>query len=275
MAKISAAEVSKLRKLTGAGMMDCKKALVEADGDFDKAQEIIRERGQAIANKRSDREATEGAVIAKTTEDHKTGIVVCLNCETDFVAKNEDFVAFAHKIADIALEKNPANLEELKNLEVEGGTMEEMITRQSGVTGEKVEIGYFDKLEAAYVDCYIHMGNKIGTIVATNKIAESEVVRNVAMQVAAMNPVAVDESRVPQDVKDKEFEIGRQQAMNEGKPEAILDKIATGKVNKWMKENTLLNQAFVRDNKVTVQQYLQQDDKELTVVDFKRWSLAE
>lgn len=275
MAKISAAEVSKLRKLTGAGMMDCKKALVEAEGDFDKAQEIIRERGQAIANKRSDREATEGAVIAKTTEDHKTGVVVCLNCETDFVAKNEEFVAFAHKIADIALEKNPANLEELKKLEVEGGTMEEMITRQSGVTGEKVEIGFFDKLEAAFVDAYIHMGNKIGTIVATNKTAESEVVRNVAMQVAAMNPVAVDETRVPQDIKDKEFEIGRQQAMNEGKPEAILDKIATGKVNKWMKENTLLNQAFVRDNKMTIQQYLQQDDKELTVVDFKRWSLAE
>lgn len=275
MAKISAAEVSKLRKLTGAGMMDCKKALVEAEGDFDKAQEIIRERGQAIANKRSDREATEGAVIAKTTEDHKTGVVVCLNCETDFVAKNEEFVAFAHKIADIALEKNPANLEELKKLEVEGGTMEEMITRQSGVTGEKVEIGFFDKLEAAFVDSYIHMGNKIGTIVATNKTAESEVVRNVAMQVAAMNPVAVDETRVPQDIKDKEFEIGRQQAMNEGKPEAILDKIATGKVNKWMKENTLLNQAFVRDNKMTIQQYLQQDDKELTVVDFKRWSLAE
>ncbi len=275
MAKITAAEVSKLRKLTGAGMMDCKKALVEADGDFEKAQKIIRERGQAIANKRSDREATEGAVIATTTEDNKFGVVVCLNCETDFVAKNDDFVSFAHKIADIALDKKPENLEALKAIEVEDGTLEEMIIRQSGVTGEKVDLSYYEKLEAPYVDAYIHMGNKIGTIVATNKAADSEVVRNVAMQVAAMNPIAVDESRVPQNVKDKEFEIGRQQALNEGKPEAILDKIATGKVNKYMKENTLLNQAFVRDNKVTIKQYLQQQDKDLTVVEFKRWALAE
>jgi len=275
MAKITAAEVSKLRKITGAGMMDCKKALVEADGDFEKAQEIIRERGQAIANKRSDREATEGAVIAKTTEDHKFGVVVCLNCETDFVAKNDDFVSFAHKIADIALDKKPENIDALKAIEINGETLEEMIVRQSGVTGEKVELGFYDKLEAPYVDAYIHMGNKIGTIVATNQTADSEVVRNVAMQVAAMNPIAVDESRVSQDVKDKEFEIGRQQALNEGKPEAIVDKIATGKVGKFMKENTLLNQAFVRDNKMTIQQYLQQQDKGLTVVEFKRWALTE
>lgn len=275
MAKITAAEVSKLRKITGAGMMDCKKALVEADGDFEKAQEIIRERGQAIANKRSDREATEGAVIAKTTEDHKFGVVVCLNCETDFVAKNDDFVNFAHKITDIAIDKKPENIDALKAVEVEGGTLEEMIVRQSGVTGEKVDLSFYEKLEAPYVDAYIHMGNKIGTIVATNQIADSEVVRNVAMQVAAMNPIAVDESRVSQEVKDKEFEIGRQQAVNEGKPEAIIDKIATGKLGKFMKENTLLNQPFVRDNKVTIKQYLQQQDKDLTVVEFKRLSLTE
>ncbi|MDA3912199.1 MAG: translation elongation factor Ts [Bacteroidales bacterium] len=275
MAKITAAEVSKLRKITGAGMMDCKKALVEAEGDFDKAQEIIRERGQAIANKRSDREATEGAVIAKTTDDHKFGVVVCLNCETDFVAKNDDFVGFAHKIADIALDKKAKNLDALKAVEVEGGTLEEMIVRQSGVTGEKVDLSFYENLEAPYVDAYIHMGNKIGTIVATNKTADSEVVRNVAMQVAAMNPIAVDESSVSQEVKDKEFEIGRQQALNEGKPEAIVDKIATGKVGKFMKENTLLNQAFVRDNKVTIKQYLQQQEKDLTVVEFRRWALAE
>ncbi|MEA1872942.1 MAG: translation elongation factor Ts [Bacteroidota bacterium] len=275
MAKITAAEVSKLRKITGAGMMDCKKALVEADGDFEKAQEIIRERGQAIANKRSDREATEGAVIAKTTEDHKFGVVVCLNCETDFVAKNDDFVNFAHKITDIAIDKKPENIDALKAVEVEGGTLEEMIVRQSGVTGEKVDLSFYEKLEAPYVDAYIHMGNKIGTIVATNQTADSEVVRNVAMQVAAMNPIAVDESRVSQEVKDKEFEIGRQQAVNEGKPEAIIDKIATGKLGKFMKENTLLNQPFVRDNKVTIKQYLQQQDKDLTVVEFKRLSLTE
>lgn len=275
MTKISAAEVSKLRKITGAGMMDCKKALTEAEGDFEKAQEIIRERGQAIANKRSDREATEGAVIAKTSADHTLGVVVCLNCETDFVAKNEEFVAFAHKIADIALDKRPENIDALKAVEIEGGSLEDMITRQSGVTGEKVELSYYEKLESAYVDSYIHMGNKIGTIVAANKIAESSVIRNVAMQVAAMNPIAVDETRVPQEIKDKEFEIGRQQAINEGKPEAILDKIAQGKVEKFMKENTLLSQAFVRDNKLKIQDYLQQQDKDLTVVDFKRWSLAD
>jgi elongation factor Ts len=275
MANISASEVSKLRKLTGAGMMDCKKALTEADGDFEKAKEIIRERGQAIANKRSDREATEGAVIAKTSADHKFGVVVCLNCETDFVAKNEDFVQFAHKIADIAIENKPANLEGLKAITVEGETLEELILRQSGITGEKVDLSYYEKIEAPFIDSYIHMGNKIGTLVAVNKTASSEVVRNVAMQVAAMNPIAVDESKVPQDIKEKEFEIGRQQALNEGKPEAIVNKIAEGKVMKFMKENTLLNQAFVRDNKVTIQEYLKQEDKELTVEDFKRWSLAD
>lgn len=275
MAKISAAEVGKLRKLTGAGMMDCKKALTEADGDFEKAKELVRERGLAIANKRSEREASEGAVIAKTTEDHKLGVVICLNCETDFVAKNEGFVSFAHKIADIALETKPANREELLATSVEGGSLEEMIIRQSGVTGEKVELSYFDKLESPYVDSYIHMGNKIGTIVAMNKETESEIVRNVAMQVAAMRPVAVDENRVPQEVMDKEFEIGRQQAINDGKPEAIIDKIAKGKVGKFLKENTLLNQMFVRDSKISISDYLKQSDKDLTVNDFKRCALVD
>jgi elongation factor Ts len=275
MAKISAAEVGKLRKLTGAGMMDCKKALTEADGDFEEAKILVRERGLAIANKRSEREASEGAVIAITTEDHKLGVVICLNCETDFVAKNEEFVSFAHKIADIALETKPANLVELLATTVEGGSLEEMIIRQSGVTGEKVQLSYFDKLEAPYVDSYIHMGNKIGTIVAMNKETESEIVRNVAMQVAAMNPVAVDESRVSKEILDKEFEIGRQQAINDGKPEAIVDKIAQGKVGKFLKENTLLNQMFVRDNKITINDYLKQSDKDLTVSDFKRWALAD
>ncbi|MFO7790937.1 MAG: translation elongation factor Ts [Bacteroidota bacterium] len=274
MAKISASEVAKLRKMTGAGMMDCKKALTEAGGDFDKAQEIIRERGQSIANKRADREATEGAVIAKTSEDNKTGVIICLNSETDFVAKNDDFVKFAHKIADLALAKKPANLDELLKLELENKPLTDQIKNMSGITGEKVELGYYDIIEDAFVVAYIHMNNKIGTLVSTNKEADYEVVKNVAMQAAAMNPIAVDKGDVPQDVIDKEMEIGRQQARNEGKPDKIIDKIATGKVGKFIKENTLLNQAFVRDNKITVQQYLKQQDNELTVTNFKRWSLS-
>jgi elongation factor Ts len=274
MAKISASDVAKLRKITGAGMMDCKKALTEADGDFEKAKEVIRERGQAIANKRSEREASEGAVIAKTTDDAKTGVVVCLNCETDFVAKNDDFVSFAHKLTDLALEKKPKTQDELLQLEMDGKPVADQVKNMSGITGEKVEVGYYDIIEAPYIVAYIHMNNKIGTLVATNKEGDKEAVKNVAMQVAAMNPIAVDKDSVPQDVIDKEKEIGRQQALNEGKPEKIIDKIAMGKVGKFLKENTLLNQAFVRDNKVSVQEYLKQQDNDLTVTEFKRWSLS-
>ncbi|MFO7878509.1 MAG: translation elongation factor Ts [Bacteroidota bacterium] len=274
MAKISASDVAKLRKITGAGMMDCKKALTEADGDFEKAKEVIRERGQAIANKRSEREATEGAVIAKTSDDAKTGVIVCLNCETDFVAKNEDFVKFAHQLADLALEKKPKNQDELNELELDGKKVIDQVKNMSGVTGEKVEIGYYDILEAPYVAAYIHMNNKIGTIVAANQKADHEVIKNVAMQVAAMNPIAVDKDRVSQEIIEKEKEIGRQQALNEGKPENIVDKIAMGKVGKFLKENTLLNQPFVRDNKKTITEYLKEYDNGLTIEEFKRWSLS-
>jgi elongation factor Ts len=273
MAKISASEVAKLRKITGAGMMDCKKALTEADGDFDKAQEIIREKGQSIANKRADRDATEGAVIAKTSDDNKTGVIICLNSETDFVAKNNDFVAFAHKIADLALDKKPNNIDELLALELDGKPLSDQIKNMSGITGEKIVLNYYSIIQDAYVAAYIHMNNKIATLVSTNTEADHEVVKNVAMQVAAMNPVAIDKDDVPQEVIDKEMEIGRQQARNEGNPEKIIDKIATGKVGKYIKENTLLNQAFVRDNKISIQEYLKQHDKSLTVTKFERWSL--
>lgn len=274
MANISASEISKLRKITGAGIMNCKKALIEADGDFENAKEIIRERGQAIAKKRSEREATEGAVIARTSDDNKKGVIICLNSETDFVAKNEDFINLANKIADIALKEMPENLEELKNLEIDGKSVQKNVEETSGITGEKVELSYYDKLEDEFIVGYIHMNNSIGTIVAANKETDNEVIKNVAMQVAAMNPVAVDKDGVPQDVIDKEMEIGREQAKNEGKPENIIDKIATGKVNKYVKENTLLTQPFVRDNKKSINDYLKENDKDLTVTGFKRWSLA-
>ncbi|MEA3447487.1 MAG: translation elongation factor Ts [Bacteroidota bacterium] len=274
MTKISASDVAKLRKKTGAGMMNCKKALTEADGNYDKAQEIIREKGQSIADKRADRETSEGAVIAKTTDDHKTGVIICLNSETDFVAKNDDFVSFAHKIADLALGKKPENIDKLKTLELDGKPLADQIKNMSGITGEKIELGYYDIIQGEYVVPYIHMNNKIGTLVSTNVETDPDVVKNVAMQVAAMSPVAIDKDEVPQDVIDREMEIGRQQAKNEGKPEQIIDKIATGKVGKFIKENTLLNQPFTQNNKITVKEYLQQENKSLTVTNFKRWSLS-
>ncbi|MGC9331223.1 MAG: translation elongation factor Ts [Bacteroidales bacterium] len=274
MTKISASDVAKLRKITGAGIMDCKIALTEADGNFDKAQVIVREKGLSIANKHADREATEGAVIAKTTDDHKTGVIICLNSETDFVAKNNDFVSFAHKIADLALDKKPESSDELKNLELDGKPLSEQIQTMSGITGEKIELSYYDIIQGEYVVSYIHMNNKIGTLVSTNIKAGKEVVKNVAMQVAAMNPIAIDKDDVPQDIIDREMEIGRQQAKNEGKPEQIIDTIAAGKVKKFIKENTLLNQPFTQNNKITVKEYLQQENKSLTITKFKRWTLS-
>ncbi len=275
MTKISAADVSKLRKITGAGMMDCKKALTEAEGDFERARELIREKGLAIANKRADREATEGAVLAKSSEDKKTGVIVCLNCETDFVAKNEDFVALANKITDIALEKLPENLDALKAVENDGLTLEALTIERSGVTGEKIEISYYEKVSAEYISTYIHMGNKLATIVGFNKEVDEKTGLDIAMQITAMNPVAIDEKSVPQEVIEQELKIGREQARNEGKPEDLVERIAMGKLQKFYKENTLLNQDFVvSDDKQSVKQYLQVKDKELTITDFRRYGLT-
>lgn len=275
MTKITAADVSKLRQITGAGMMDCKKALMDAEGDFERAKELIREKGLAIANKRADREASEGAVLAKTSVDKKTGVIITLNCETDFVAKNEDFVSLANKVLDIALQNLPANLEELKNIATDGVKLEDLIIERSGVTGEKVNISYYDKVNAEFVSSYIHMGNKLATIVGFNKPVEDKTGLDIAMQITAMNPVAIDEKSVSQEVIDQELKIGREQAKNEGKPEELLDKIAQGKLQKFYKENTLLNQDFVvSEEKMSVKHYLQNIDKELVVTDFKRFGLS-
>jgi len=274
MAEIKAADVAKLRKMTGAGMMDCKKALQEADGNFDKATVIIRKKGQAVANKRADREATEGVVLAKASGDGTKGFIIVLNCETDFVAKNDDFIKFAESILDLALENQPANLEELNALSLSSKTVSDAVTEQIGIIGEKLELSFYNKIDAAQVTAYIHPGNNLATIIGLNQAVSNEQVgKDVAMQVAAMSPVALDKDDVPQDIQDKEIEIGKEQARKEGKPEAILEKIATGKLNKFFKENTLLNQDFVKQNKKSVKQYLQEIDKELTVTGFIRFGL--
>lgn len=273
MAQISAADVGKLRKATGAGMMDCKKALQEADGDFEKAVVLIRKKGQAIANKRADREASEGAVLAGVNSDATLGAVLALNCETDFVAKNEDFVKLAKQILDKALETNAADLDALKATNLDAKSVADTIVEQMGVIGEKVELAYFEKIEAAQVVPYIHPGNKLATLVGFNKTTEEQIAKDIAMQVAAMNPVAVDKSDVPAEVAEKEKEIGREQAIRDGKPENLVDRIAEGKLAKFYKENTLLNQDFTKDSKKSVLQYLQDSDKELTVTAFKRYTL--
>ncbi len=273
MAQITAADVSKLRKTTGAGMMDCKKALEEADGNFDKAIEIIRKKGQAIANKRADRDASEGVVLAKVTGDATQGVMIVLNCETDFVAKNENFIEFATSILDTALAEKPADLDALKQLKLGDKTVAEKVIEQIGVIGEKLDLAYYDKIEAAQVIPYIHPGNKLATLVGLNIAVDLQVGKDIAMQIAAMSPVAIDKADVPADVIEKEKEIGKEQARREGKPENMLDKIAEGKVNKFFKESTLLNQDFTKDNKLSVRQYLQNTDKELTVTEFKRYSL--
>jgi elongation factor Ts len=271
---ITAADVSKLRKMTGAGMMDCKKALQETDGDFDKAVEEIRKKGMAVANKRADREAAEGVVLSKVTDDAKKGALVVLNCETDFVAKNESFVALTRSILNLGLSKGAKSLAELNELELDGVAVKDVVTEQIGVIGEKLELAYFEVIEAEKVVAYIHPGNKLATLVGFNKAGiEDQMAKDVAMQVAAMSPVAIDKDSVPQDVIEKELEIGKEMARNEGKPEEMLDKIAQGRLGKFFKESTLLQQAFVKDNKMSIQQYLQSADKELTVTAFERYSL--
>lgn len=273
---ITAADVMKLRKATGAGMMDCKKALTDADGDFDRAVEIIREKGKLVASKRSDREASEGVALAKVSDDNKFGAIVVLNCETDFVAKNEDFVKKTASFADAAITGKPADLEGLKSLDVDGRTVADHVTEQTGVIGEKIELGHFARVEAEYVVAYIHPGNKLATLVGFNKTGfDAQVAKDIAMQVAAMNPVAVDKNAVSQEIIDKELEIAKEKFRQEGKPEAMLDKIAQGSLNKFFKESTLLNQAFVKDSKQTVKDYLSLVDKELTVTAFQRFALSE
>ncbi|HAC22884.1 MAG: translation elongation factor Ts [Tannerellaceae bacterium] len=269
---VTMADITKLRKMTGAGMMDCKNALNEANGDFDAAMEIIRKKGQAIAAKRSDREASEGCVLAASNGDFAA--IVALKCETDFVAKNGDFVALAQSILDAAMANRPTSTEALLALEVNGQVISSLITDRIGVTGEKMEIGFYEFVNAATTVAYIHPGNMLATIVGFNQEGvESQVARDVAMQVAAMNPVAVSKEEVPAEVIEKELAFGREKAREAGKPENLIERIAEGGLNKFFQENTLLSQAFIKDSKQTVEQYLKSQNKDLTVVAFKRVTL--
>jgi len=271
---ITAADVSKLRKMTGAGMMDCKKALEEANGDFDAAIDIIRKKGQAIANKRADREATEGVVLSKVAEGKKHGAIVVLNCETDFVAKNEGFVALTQSILDLGLNNNAKSLDELKDMKLNGVAVKDVIVEQIGVIGEKLDIPYFEVIDAEYVVSYIHPGNKLATLVGFNLAnVDYQVARDVAMQIAAMSPISVDRGSIPPEVIEKELEIGRELARNEGKPEEKLDMIAKGRLSKFFQDSALLEQTFVKDGKISVNDYLKKQDKNLTVTSFKRYSL--
>ncbi len=275
MAQIKAADVSKLRNMTGAGMMDCKQALEEADGDFQAAIDVLRKKGQKLATKRVDREAREGAAIAKTSADGKLATIIVLNSETDFVSKNERFVNFANEICDLALANNPANLDELKNIVMaDGHTIQDNVTNMMGMIGEKIELSFYDKIEAASTTAYIHPGNQLATLVGFNEdVSNPTIGKDVAMQIAAMNPVSLDNSDVPQSVIDKEIEIGMDLARQEGKAEDMLRKIAEGRLNKFFKESTLLNQEFIKDNKLSIRQYLAQSSKTLTVTRFVRFGL--
>jgi len=274
MSAISAADVNKLRKSTGAGMMDCKKALVEAEGDFDKAIEILRKKGQKVAANRADRESSEGAAIAVVNSDATKGVVISLNCETDFVAKNDSFVAMANEFAQLALDAS--SLEDLLSKTYGSITVSEKLTEQTGVIGEKIEIGAFEVLEAPFVGSYIHAGNKIATLVGLSvNVDQADVIaRDVAMQAAAMNPVALNEEGVDQSIIDKEIEIAKDQLRQEGKPEEMLDNIAKGKIKRFFKDNTLVNQDFIKDSKLSVDQYVKSADKNLSVTSFKRVALG-
>ena len=271
--KITASEVNKLRQATGAGMMDCKKALVEAEGDFDKAVENLRKKGQKVAANRADRESSEGAVLAKVNADHTAGVVVSVNCETDFVAKNDSYLKLANDLVDLALECD--SLDDFLAASFEGMTVAEKLTEQTGVIGEKIEIGGFKTLKAPFVGSYIHAGNKIASLVGLSDTIDNgaEVAKNVAMQVAAMNPIALNEDHVDASVVEKEIEIAKDQLRQEGKPEAMLDNIVKGKIKRFYKDNTLVNQDYIKDSKVSVAAYVKSAG-EVTVTGYQRVALV-
>ncbi len=274
MATITAADVNKLRTITGAGMMDCKKALVEAEGDFDLAIENLRKKGQKVAANRSDRESTEGAAIAVVNADKTAGVVITLNCETDFVGKNESFVKLAQDFANLAL--NFESKEAFLAADFNGISVAEKLIEQTGVIGEKIEIASFETLKGAFIGSYIHAGNKIATLVAlsANIAGADEVARNIAMQAAAMSPIALDENGVDAATIAKEIEIAKDLLRQEGKPEAMLDNIAKGKLARFFKDNTLVNQDYIKDNKMSVAAYVKSLDKDLIVTGFKRAALG-
>ncbi|WP_448528232.1 translation elongation factor Ts [Raineya sp.] len=274
---ITAQDVNKLRQMTGMGMMDCKQALTEANGDFEKAIEFLRKKGEKISAKRADNETKEGVVMIYTNEAQNEGIMFAFNCETESVAKNAEFNALAERIMKEAIAQKPDTIEQLMQLTSEGRTLQEYVTDFIGKVGEKILVTAYAKVAGEKVTSYLHSNNKLGVLVVlegTNGVDFKEIGKDLAMQIAAMNPIAVDRADVPQHILDKELEIGMEQARNEGKPENMLEKIAQGKVNKFIKESTLLNQEFVKDSSKTVAQYLQGISKDLKVVTFKRISVA-
>lgn len=269
---ITAADINKLRQATGAGMLDCRKALTESNGDFEAAIDWLRKQGQKVAAKRSDREAKEGVVIAKTTADNTAGLVVCVSCETDFVSKNAEFVAFAQSIADAAVANNVKSVEELNEVTINGAKVAELINDKLAAIGEKIALR-FERIDAAFVASYIHGANRMGVLVGFNKDA-GDAGRDVAMQIAAMNPLAVDESAVAPETIAREREIAIEQIKAEGKPAEMAEKIAVGKINKFLKDNTLMAQPFVKDNAKSVADYLKSVDAELKVTGFNRVALG-
>ncbi|MBL7840483.1 MAG: elongation factor Ts [Cyclobacteriaceae bacterium] len=277
MSTISAADVNKLRQMTGAGMMDCKKALTEAEGDFEKAIEILRKKGQKVSASRSDRDAKEGSVFVKTSSDNKEAVLIALNCETDFVGKNEEFQTLGKQIVETAFNKKPATKEALLNEKIGDLTINDKIVELVGKIGEKIEVSEYIHMKGEAIVPYIHAGSKLGVLVSLKGVNGKDVTeagKDVGMQIAAMNPVAVDESQVDKSVIEKEMEIAKAQILAEGKPENMVEKIAQGKLNKFFKESTLLPQAFVKDNSKSVAQYLDSVSKGLTVAEFKRVSIG-
>lgn len=269
---VTIAEITKLRKLSGAGMMDCKKALEESNGDIEKAMEIIRKKGQAVAAKRSDREASEGCVLVKA--ENGFGAIIALKCETDFVAKNEDFVKLNQQIIDAAVAAKAKSLDEVKALMLGNETVADAIIARSGITGEKMELDGYSYIESDNISVYDHQGKHIlCTMVALNKAVEAQYGHAVAMQIAAMNPISIDKTDVPEDVRQREFEIAVDKARQEGKPEAMISRIAEGRMQKFYKESCLLNQEFIQDGSLSVADYLKQADKECTVTAFSRFTL--
>ncbi|MEO9485655.1 MAG: translation elongation factor Ts [Ekhidna sp.] len=274
---ITAQDVNKLRQMTGAGMMDCKKALTEAEGDFDKAVELLRKKGQKVSASRADRETSEGVVFAKTNDSNTEGALIAFTCETDFVAKNDEFMQLGNQIAELAFAEKPANIEALYGMSLGDLTVGDKIIELTGKIGEKLEVKAFEVVTGEAVLPYIHSNGKLGVMVSlsnTNGADVEDAGKDVAMQIAAMNPVAVDKDGVDPAVVEKEIEIGKDQARAEGKPENIIEKIAMGKLNKFYKENTLLSQSFVKDSSQSISQYLDSVSKGMTVAEFKRVSIG-
>jgi elongation factor Ts len=270
---ITAAEINKLRQQTGAGMMDCRKALVESNGDFEAAIDYLRKKGQKVAALRGDREAKEGVVIAKTTADNQTGFIINVSCETDFVSKNEEYIAFAQSIMDAAIANNVNSAEELNSVKINNQTVADKLNEQVAKIGEKISVSRFEKIEAPYVASYIHGSYRMGVLVGLNK-ANEEAGKDVAMQIAAMNPIAIDAALVPQETIERERNIAIEQIKAEGKPAEMAERIAQGKINKFFKESTLLAQAFVKDGNKSVAEFLKNLDPDLKVIAFKRVALG-